>query len=630
MLVLPVFRATAQEVLDFESQDALAAAIAAATHEKGKGARARSWTVSGTHLARLLVGAGLGMVEMLVEYPLPKSSNKKIDVLLAGVDPQGGDSYVAVELKQWSEAELVGTGERIVRTRFMPGEHLHPVEQVRGYCLYLQQFVEILHHRPGAVHGVAYLHNATRDSVAPLLSAPITDLGRMFTGDRSADLVQYLLERFAPKSGAAAADRLLNSPNLDRRPFLDFVHDELRAPTDYVLLDNQQVAYETVLHRVEAAARDPRKSIVLVTGGPGSGKTKIAVALLSALQRRDKRVHYATGSVAVTESMRRFPGRRSPQLKKLFTYYRDFARVEENHLDVLICDEAHRIRQTSNNRWVSAEHRTKGPQIDELMAAARVPVFLLDEDQVVRPDEVGRVDYIRDHAARAGYLVHQITLDGQFRCGGSAEYDEWVRRLLGIRVGGPTPWTGTDFDVRVAANPLEMEEFLRAENEAGATARMTAGFCWPWSPANPDGTLVPDVRIGSWHRPWNKKADNFKGDTPPSSVWATDQRGFGQIGCVYTAQGFEYDWAGVILGPDIAYDGHRLRPRRGHNLDPSMRSSRKTPLADHTIDTLIRNVYKVLLTRPMRGVVIHATDPATNAYLTDLVHRSNSEIGCTA
>jgi uncharacterized protein len=294
--------------------------------------------------------------------------------------------------------------------------------------------------------------------------------------------------------------------------------------------------------------------------------------------------------------------------------------AERNGIDVLICDEAHRVRETSVNRFTPKSARADGrPQVDELIAAARVPVFLLDEHQVVKPGELGSIDVITDHARRLGLEVDLVSLHGQFRCGGSEEYEHWVLSLLGLHEDEPFVWEGDGrFDLRLAASAEQMEAFLATKQQDGETARISAGYCWPWSDPRPDGTLVADVRIGSWTRPWNLKSDRSVGGAPGSAYWATDPAGFGQVGCVYTAQGFEYEWSGVILGPDlIARDG-RLVTRRSESKDPAFKSKRT--VSDFEADRLIRNTYKVLLTRGMRGTVLLSTDPETQEYLAKLVH----------
>jgi hypothetical protein len=296
-------------------------------------------------------------------------------------------------------------------------------------------------------------------------------------------------------------------------------------------------------------------------------------------------------------------------------YFNSFMEADRNGLEVLIADEAHRIRETSASRWTSARHRSDRPQVDELIAAARVPVFLLDEHQVVRPGEMGTVADIETHAKNAGLAVQKISLDAQFRCGGSEEYVRWVVQLLGLAPGGPLSWPGDPaFSVEVADSPHQMEHLLRAKLEAGYGARIAAGYCWPWSDPRPDGSLEADVVIGDWTRPWNLKGQRAIGGAPPSALWATDPAGFGQIGCVYTAQGFEYDWNGVIIGPDLVWRGDDWMVVRSANSDPGLRSQAKVP--DHEFGRLIRTVYKVLLTRGMIGTVIYSPDAQTR----DLLH----------
>lgn len=344
----------------------------------------------------------------------------------------------------------------------------------------------------------------------------------------------------------------------------------------------------------------------------------MALSLLGELARQGRSVLHATGSRSFTRTLRQVAGRRSPRTKALFKYFNQFMDAEPNSIDVLVLDEAHRIRETSADRWTRAQFRTGRPQVQELLEAARVPVFLLDEHQVVRPGEMGTVEDIAEHAAAQGIHVERITLDEQFRCGGSKEYENWVLRLLGLVEGGPIPWKGDDhFDVRVADTPSEMELRLAQLLDEGFGARMAAGYCWPWSDPKEDGSLVPDVRIDGWSHPWNLRGERSVGGAPPAPLWATDPAGFGQVGCVYTAQGFEYDWNGVIFGPDLVWRRDRWVPIRDANKDPDFRN--RTKVGNREFDHLIRNVYKVLLTRGMKGTLLYSTDEETRTFLHTLV-----------
>lgn len=581
-------------------------------------AEARSWESSIPVLARALEDAGLGQVEMLLEYGLPLTS-KRVDVVLAGIHPGSGESsYVVVELKQWGNAWPDDEDPSLCRIDAYARPVLNPIEQVRGYCRYLADFNGTLAGHTDRLRGVAYLHNATEFGVSGLYEAGQDEYGQLFTAERRGELLGFLRSRFAPASGAEAGDALLNGKVGPSRQLMDVAAQEVREREQFVLLDEQRIAYRIVLNAVQQAKSADQKRVLVVTGGPGSGKSVIALSLLGELYRRGTTALHATGSQSFTKTMRKVAGARKREVQYLFRYFNSFMSAERNGLDVLICDEAHRIRETSANRYTPARSRTGKAQIDELIDAARVPVFLLDEHQVVRPGELGTVADIKSAAAAKGLTCQVVRTDGQFRCGGSEAYLSWVVRLLGLEPGGPAPWSPDDrMELRIAETPHELEVFLDRQRAKGYTARMSAGYCWEWSREAPAGgnALPADVVIGEWARPWNVYGDRAVAGAPPAALWATDPAGFGQVGCVYTAQGFEYDWNGVIIGPDLVWRNDRWVTVRQESKDPVFKKS--TPEAD--VDRLIRNTYKVLLTRGMVGTVVYSTDAETRQKLRDLV-----------
>ncbi|MEV6102729.1 DNA/RNA helicase domain-containing protein [Nocardia sp. NPDC051981] len=582
-----------------------------------------SWTNSLPALLNVLVDAGLGQVEVLIEYGLPHSP-KRVDAVLCGVHPStGAPSYVLVELKQWSTVEKVT--EDLVE---MPGRKkkmLHPVEQVRRYCEYLVDSTPALADRPEVVRGIAFLHNARSRAVAALDQYEPTAFGCLFTLDDRGQMVNHLtalLDTEGSREHALqAADDFLQFEHAPTKPLLDLAAKEIQEREQFVLLDEQWIAYKLVMQAVARSRAGNTRTAVIVSGGPGSGKSVIALSLLGELARQGRRVHHATGSSAFTKTMRKIAGRRNPRVQTLFKYFNNYMGSAPRELDVLICDEAHRIRETSANRFTSAELRSKGrKQISELLDVASVPVFLLDENQTVRPGEMGSLEEITAAAEAAGCEVDIVSLDGQFRCGGSDLFDTWVERLLGLDPLQPVSWqeltadSDDQFRVASAVSPPALEAWLTNQSEShGGTARIAAGYCWPWSDPETIGDgkhLVDDVQIGDWRRPWNAKPEKRVPDAPESYYWASDDRGFAQIGCIYTAQGFEYDWAGVIFGRDFVRRGDRWVARRGQSHDPAVRKA-----SDENFEELVRNTYKVLVTRGMRGVCVYSTDPETQAFL---------------
>ncbi|MGD6746132.1 DNA/RNA helicase domain-containing protein [Streptomyces sp. BH106] len=580
-------------------------------------AEAQSWERSIPVLAGALNDAGLGQVEMILEYGLPLTS-KRADAVLAGVHPATGQpSYVVVELKQWSNAAPVDDAPSLCQIEAYGRPVLNPVDQVRGYVKYLTSFNASLADHPNRICGAAFLHNASQFGVGGLFEADQNEAGQLFIGERRGEFMEFLRSKLSPASGAQAADELLNAKVGPSKQLMAVAAQEVRDREQFTLLDEQQIAYRTVLEAVRRAKGSDHKEVVVVTGGPGTGKSVIALSLLGELYRRGTTALHATGSSSFTTTMRKVAGARKPQVRDLFKYFNSFMTAERNGLDVLICDEAHRMRETSANRYTRAAHRTGKAQIEELIDAARVPVFLLDEHQVVRPGEMGTVAEIRAAASAKNLSCQVVPLDTQFRCGGSDSYLRWVVRLLGLEEGGVLPWEPDDrMQLLIADTPSEMEQFLDDRRGLGYSARMSAGYCWKWTKKVPPGQALPtDVIVGGWQRPWNVAGDRGIAGAPPAALWATDPAGFGQVGCVYTAQGFEYDWSGVIIGPDLVWRGDHWVTDRTASKDPAFK--RSTP--DTDVDRLIRNTYKVLLTRGMVGTVIYSTDAETRAKLRELV-----------
>ncbi|MFF3820842.1 DNA/RNA helicase domain-containing protein [Streptomyces bluensis] len=575
----------------------------------------RSWENSLPALAEVLCDAGLDDVEVLIEHQLPLTS-LRADVVLAGSHPATGrPSYVIVELKQWSEARLLPGTDNLCLVRGMDNRPaLHPVAQVRRYCDYLQDFTNVLTDQEDAVAGVAYLHYAADRDVSELFKLPDAR-AQLFTDTSRGELIQYLQTRLSALEGSPEGDFLLTSPQAPGRQLMRAAAAEIIDGGEFLLMDEQEVAARLVKRAADLSRQSDQKEVIVISGGPGSGKSVIALHLMGHLGRNGRSVVHATGSKSFTTTLRHVVGTRNGRIPKLFRYFLDFTSAERNGLDVLICDEAHRIRQRALGQGTHAGNRSGRSQVEELIDAARVPVFLLDEHQVVRPGEMGSVKTIHEAAHARGCVVRHVDLNSQFRYGGSRAYEHWVLRLLGLEPGGPIQWqTEGNFELFVAESPQEMEKYLRGQQESGRTSRMTAGFCWPWSDPRIDGSLVDDVVIGGWRRPWNLRGERAVGGAPVSSLWATDPSGFEQIGCIYTAQGFEYAWNGVIFGPDLVWRGNGWRAVREESKDHTVKKA-----APDAFGRLIRNTYKVLLTRGLTGTVLYSTDPETQAKLASLV-----------
>ena len=575
----------------------------------------RSWKNSLADLSQLLVESGLGEINMLVEYQLPYSS-KRVDVVLIGSHPKNTTPVILIiELKQWTEVEsFEGSKDVLKIAAYGNSPILHPALQVKNYCDYILDFNRFAANSDSKVYGAAYLHNwldsrsTAIDSVAP------SDTSMLFLASERASFIKFLKERLSTNRSDLFTDDFLKSRNAPTKQLMALAADEIRNREQFVLLDEQKVAYEIVMKAMRDSENSNTKTAVVITGGPGSGKSVIALSLLGEIARRGKTCLHATGSRAFRNSLRKIAGARTPQIQKLFSYFNSFMTSDSNSLDVIICDEAHRIRETSANRYTKAELRTGTPQLHELLNVARVPIFLLDSNQVVRKGETGTPEYIEIEAQKLGIRTIRIDLDGQFRCGGSRLYENWIAGLLNINDSEQFTWNSDpNFEVKVVDSPADMEYFLKSKNDEGYKARITAGYCWTWNDPKDDGSLPRDVVIGDWSKPWNVKGDRGVGGYLSGELWAIDPKGFDQIGCVYTVQGFEYDWNGVIMGPDLVWRNNQWIAVPGGTKDPAMRG-----IETSNYERLIKNTYKVLFTRGLVGTLIYSVDPETQNHLKNL------------
>ncbi len=604
----------------------LATAFFSYYRHKAPPSEVNAWRNSLRAVADVFREASLDDHGVMLEYRLPQSS-KRLDCLVSGRDAAGDDRAVIIELKQWERCRAA-IGDALVTT-FVGGaerDMLHPSAQVEGYQQYLQDTHTAFYggDRPIRLDACAYLHNYMprdgdilfADQFKPLLERCPT-----FTGDDVDRLARHLGDRLDAGGGMDVLRRIEESKYRPSKKLMDHVAATIKEKPQWVLLDNQRLVFEKVLACARDGFHDRRKTVLIVKGGPGTGKSVIAINLMAALLREQYNAQYATGSRAFTETLRAIVGTRSTPQFGYFNGYRD---AEPNEVDVLICDESHRIRESSYNRFIPKAKRTGRPQIDELFTCAKTSVFLLDDHQVVRPGEIGSAGYIRDAAEAAGCRIHEYELDAQFRCGGSEEFIAWVENTLDIRRTPNVLWDSNDpFDFRIMASPTEVEHAVRAKAAEGVSARMTAGFCWKWSQPLDGGSLVRDVVIGDYARPWNARpeAKRLARGIPKASLWATEAGGIEQVGCVYTAQGFEFDYAGVIFGDDLVYDFERQewvgRPERSH--DPKVKPSK-----GRFVD-LVKNTYRVLLTRGLKGCYVCFVDRDTERFVRSRIETNRGE-----
>ncbi len=576
----------------------------------------RSWQNSLKAMSLVFTSCGFDDQGVMLEYRLPLSS-KRLDCVVCAEDGARRPNAVIVELKQW-ETCGESSGDNLVTTWIGGRERdtLHPSAQVGQYKRFLESTSTVFYEGdpPVGLAACAYLHNYFAESGDQLFAPRFDDLLTecpVFPADQVPDLETFLAGRLGGGRGREVLTRVEASHYRPSRKLMEHVSGLIKGDPAYVLIDEQYVVYNRVLACARESVGNRQKTAIIVRGGPGTGKSVIALNLMADLLLGQRNAHYATGSKAFTETLRKIIG---PRGQVQFNYFNSYADAQPNEIDVLICDEAHRIRETSDSRYTPRAKRSGKPQIRELLDAARVGVFFIDDRQGVRPNEIGTSEYIRKSAEAHRCRLFDFELEVQFRCAGSDGFVKWVNNTLGVERTANVLWDPSDdFDFRILESPAALEAAIHERAAAGYTARLTAGFCWPWSRPTREGLLVDDVEIGEYRRPWNAKPDAGKlaRGIPRASLWAHDANGIDQVGCVYTAQGFEFDYVGVIFGADLVYDLDAQRwvghPERSH--DRAVKQGR-----DRFLD-MVKNTYRVLLSRGLKGCFVHFIDKDTERFV---------------
>lgn len=552
---------------------------------------------------------------LILEFQLPLTS-RRLDCLITGRNDWSRDNAVIVELKQWDKCQD-GNGRNELTT-WVGGnvrDVLHPSAQVGQYKTYLEDAHTAFDQDSGIqLNACAYLHNYSYlpdDVLFTDKFKTLLDNFPVFTGDDVDKLINYLRPHIANGDDGEIVKTIEQSHYRASRKLLEHVSAVIKGNSQYVLLDEQLVVYDRVMQAATDGVRNKKKSVIIVKGGPGTGKSVVAMNLLGDLSARGLNTHYVTGSRAFTTTLREIVGTRASQQIK---YFNGYMNAGYGDIDVMVCDEAHRIRESSNSRFTARAKRTKGPQIGELVNASKTSVFFIDDDQVVRPGEIGSSEYIHAYAKQNGCTILDYELEAQFRCAGSDAFVNWINNTLQIRRTANVLWNINDpaFDFKIYDSPHALDGAIREKVELGFTARITAGFCWKWSDPHSDGTLPEDVVIGDFTRPWNAKSDagHLALGIPRESLWAYQDGGINQIGCIYTAQGFEFDYVGVIFGRDLVFDPASAAwiGDPSHSADTVVRRSRGD------FPRNVKNTYRVLLSRGIKGCYVSFIDKATENF----------------
>jgi DUF2075 family protein len=601
-------------------EDIVAAHFRSATGHAVGPSEMRAWKHSLLEMAKVLQDEEIPPdAGVAIEYQLPQSS-KRIDFLITGQDEADRSKIIIVELKQWStsrrsEKDAIVWASRGGHTGEREGPH--PSYQAWAYAAYLQDFNAAVQDGAIALQPCAYLHNHPRDGeidhphyAEHIARAPL------FLERERAKLQAFIRAHVKHGDRKGALYAVENGRIRPSKLLADCVVGLLQGKPEFVLIDDQKLVHETIL-QVERKAAE-RKQVVIVRGGPGTGKSVVAINLLGTLIGATRNARYVSKNAApraVYEA--RLTGTfTKTRISNLFSGSGAFVDDAPDTYDALIVDEAHRLNEKSGLYRNLGEN-----QVKELIRAARCTIFFVDDDQRVTLFDVGHSEELRRWADSFGAEVTELELSSQFRCNGSDGYLAWLDNTLQIRPTANETLDASQFDFRVFDDPAELHALIALKNRANNRSRMVAGYCWTWpSKRDPEAWDIELPEFG-YRRRWNLDKDG--------SLWIVAPGSVEQVGCIHTCQGLELDYVGVIIGPDMVYREGRIvtDASKRASSDQSVKGLKKmrqsnAQKAAELADMIVKNTYRTLMTRGMKGCYVYCTDAALAEHLRSCVRSS--------
>lgn len=582
----------------------------------------RAWQNSLHYMKDVLDDEGIdGECKVAVELQIPLTS-KRVDFIICGCDEYDNNNVVIVELKQWDDSKVSGRPDVVYAytgnaMRFVT----HPSYQAYSYAKIIENFNESVNKYHINFEPCSYLHNYSeknRSHIQNKLYEEAISLAPIFLARDRSKLTDYIKKFIKKKDSIDILYQIDHGKLKPSKSLQEAVVGMFNGNKEFYLIDEQKVAYEIIKSKIKESLRVADKAdnefgkyTIIVEGGPGTGKSVVALQLLCDLIKNNYSALYATKTTATREvyfKKLRQEKYKLSYLKSLFVGTGSFIDAKLNYFDCIIVDEAHRLMSKSG-----MFHNLGQSQIKEIIHASKVSVFFIDEDQIVTSSDVGTIDEIIKRAKEEGSKVihsEDLKLVSQFRCNGSDGYLNFLDNLLGIKETANTTFD-LDYELRLFNSPSKMREELRKKN-FNNKARMVAGYCYDWITKDKVDSSEFDINL----------EDDFhaKRNFSNTKTWAIDENSFDEVGCIHTSQGLEFDYCGVIIGKDLEFINNRVVTNKYNRAktDQSLNGIKKKASEAAKVDRIIRNTYKVLLTRGMKGSYIYCEDKNLLKYISEM------------
>lgn len=627
-----VYSATKQQFIDDVRANSISDTIENEVARKLNRNSPRSEIVSWEHSLRFMMSALLdeaipASAGVAIEYNIPLT-NRRVDFILTGKNHQRNDAAVIVELKQWQAVEKTSK-DAIVRTWLGKGlqETNHPSYQAWSYAALIEDYNETVRSESISLIPCAYLHNMKeRGAINDQFYEDHTSRAPVFISKDAMRLSEFLAKQIKFGDTNDIMYRIEHGVIKPSKNLADALSSMIVGNTEFLMIDDQKLVYETAIDLAHQSDESSKHCLV-VKGGPGTGKSVLAINLLVELTKREMMTQYVSRNSAPREVFKKkLKGtRKKTHIDNLFKGSGSYVNTEPNTFHALIVDEAHRLNDKSGMYQNLGES-----QIKEILNASRFSVFFIDEAQRVTLKDVGTVEEIKRRAGECDVTVHELELASQFRCNGSDGYLAWLDYALQIRTTANTDLDDIDYEFKVFDDPSALQQAIVAKNRRANKARLVAGYCWPWSSKKDKQAMDIEFPEFGFAAQWNLDDDGM--------LWAIADDSVEQVGCIHTCQGLEFDYVGVIIGDDfVIREGRAVtRADKRAGQDRSVHGYKtlfknQPEYAKAQADQIIKNTYRTLMTRGQKGCFIYCTDEETRqyfqAFVPSLSNENSAEIG---
>ena len=626
-----IYQNTSGGFVDDVVQNAIIDEIVVGFETKGVGGASpneiRSWKNSLQYMSNLFYNCDVPTdADVAIEFQIPLTS-RRVDFMISGRDINDNKNITIIELKQWegNPTEPVPEKDGIVKTILGGGkrETTHPSYQAWSYSRLIEDFNLKVQQDDIELCPLAYLHNFDeqyRERLDHPAYKHYTKEAPVFLKQDVDNLSRVLESKIASTHSENLIQQIADSDLKPNKKLQDSLGAMLEAKDEFTLIDSQKVVFERAVELAKKANQQNSKKVLIVEGGPGTGKTVVAINILAELIQEDYTAQYVSKNRA-PRSVYKEKLRGDMLVKEidhLFNGAGSYVSTSSNQFPALIADEAHRLNEESNF-FGKGEN-----QIMEIINASRFSIFFIDENQRVHIDDIGSRQEIKKFANQMNADIEEMELEAQFRCSGSDGYVAWLDDVLEIRDTANADGFDLEFDVRLYDDPQSLHDAIEQKNEAGTLSRVVAGYCWEWEKEGRSDSEYVDIEIGDYRKSWNRD-----GGDP----WAIDEGSIDEVGCIHTCQGLEFDYVGVIIGPDMKYrDGEVVTDHEGRaSTDYSLRGVKKMMNEDpgeaqEIVDEVVKNTYRTLLSRGLKGCYIYCCDDQLQDYLRTRLENINGTI----